>query len=413
MELKFEFGKDFPKAMETIKQCNILLIGNTGVGKSTLIRTLLNLDEPINDRVTRAISSPYKHPSLPIALYDSPGLELSEKKSAKSTKNEVIGFIKKQNKLEPQEQIHAVWYCVNSQVVRAVDIDKKWIEDVANLIPVLVVITKSLDKENEKTRALFQGNPHIRHISSVMAEATPTLNGDIKPHGWEDLLKNTESLLNEIAENAIQNAIDQKTIVAVHWCALGLTGAIGSQFSPLGKSALLLTVQIWILHDISKNFGHKFLRKDIEQLLEDASICGSLALLDPGLEYLLSHLPNLDYNNIQSVQQVIDHIINTLKNTSESIPFKDNVIDILQEVSSENFVAGLPVLSVLSVFASTFSTIVLSAIWIEIMQDRTRDIYEGKDPKDPLVSLLEKLKQVKDFIVALLKGQPPAPEIGL
>ena len=53
--MELTFGKRFPKAMKQIKQCNILVIGNTGVGKSTLIGRLFDTD--ISDTVTQTISN--------------------------------------------------------------------------------------------------------------------------------------------------------------------------------------------------------------------------------------------------------------------------------------------------------------------------------------------------------------------
>lgn len=403
--MRLHFGQRFPEAMKRIEQCNILLIGDTGVGKSTLIRTLLNLDN-ISSGVTLEISSPYKHPELPFRLYDSPGLEWQNKK-ADSTKNKIINFIKDHNRLEPKEQIHAVWYCVNSQVTRKSEIDDKWLKGISQFVPVIAVITKSLDGKDENLRRLLQEIQCIRGISSVMAEATQTTLGNIETHGWQQLLDKTETLLNEIAEQAIQNAINQKKIVAVHWCALGLTGVIGAQFVPGVRSMLSSGFQTWIFHDIAKNFGHKFSKKDINQLLQGAGIYGSLVLFDASFENLLSHLPGLDYNNIQSVQQISDHIIAILENTSEFIPFKENFVDILQQLSGINLVAGLPVLSVLSALATTFSTIALASIWVDVMEDYTRCLYEDQPIPDLSELLSQKINQFKDFLATFLTQVTP------
>ncbi len=386
--------------MRRIKQCNILLIGDTGVGKSTLIQTLLNVGDSISNNVTSEIKA-YKHSQLPFCLYDSPGLEWKNKKT-ESGKKQIIDFIKKQNKLEPKDQIHVVWYCVNSQVTRQADIDNKWIQDVSDLVPVIAVITKSLDKKDKNLRNLLQETQCIRNTSSVMAEPTPTVRGNVKQHGCQNLLHETETLLNEIAERAIQNAIRQKKIVAVHWCALGLTGVIGAQFAPFVKSKFSAGLQVWMLHDITKNFGHSFSKKDIKQLLQVAGIYSFFAMFDGIMENVLSHLPGLDYNNIQSVQQILDHVVSIIGQNAEIIPFKENIIEILQQLSGVNLIANLPALNVLSALEATFSTIVLAAIWIAVMEDYTKRVYEGQDVPNLNELLSQKFSQAKEFLTSLL-----------
>lgn len=78
------FGHRFPTAIKQIKRCNVLVIGSTGAGKSTLISSMLNF--PISDSVTKSISNPpYQKPGLPIAIYDTPGLENNKKQQDRVT----------------------------------------------------------------------------------------------------------------------------------------------------------------------------------------------------------------------------------------------------------------------------------------------------------------------------------------
>jgi predicted GTPase len=84
------FGKKFPQALSQIKRCNVLVIGNTGVGKSTLISNLFQLS--ISNSVTPAISEkPYTKPGLPIAVYDAPGLE-TDRKQREKVKQDIAKF---------------------------------------------------------------------------------------------------------------------------------------------------------------------------------------------------------------------------------------------------------------------------------------------------------------------------------
>ncbi len=178
-----------------IKPYNILVVGNTGVGKSTLISTISQIFT--SDTVTTKISEkPYTTPGSLFALYDTPGLE-RDKKQRNQVKQDVAHLIQQQKqwRKEPEEHIHAVWYCINSQITRGCDIDQKWIADLAKEVPVIAVITRSLSKEKSQFQKQLETKPNIHHVVPVLAEPENTNNGLVNSHGLKLLLATTEKLL--------------------------------------------------------------------------------------------------------------------------------------------------------------------------------------------------------------------------
>ncbi len=134
---------------------NILLLGQTNVGKSTLINEFLKLEEELKaeegkGRETPTIDfTPYVgiRNNQQYTLYDTNGITLQGRDSIiekrLNTSNEIKERIKRKN---PNELIHCIWYCItNSNVQEA---DKGFIEELLNIytihkIPIIFVHTKS------------------------------------------------------------------------------------------------------------------------------------------------------------------------------------------------------------------------------------------------------------------------------
>ena len=213
------FGHRFPTAIKQIKRCNVLVIGSTGTGKSTLISSMLNL--PISDSVTKSISNPpHQKSGLPIAIYDTPGLE-NTKKHDDRVKEQIAKFIKQQKSKEPEDQIHAIWYCVNSHVIKEKLIDRGWISSIAKELPVIAVITRASGVETSWLEPFLRGISEIKKVIPVMAVREKTPHYDIKPYGLDSLLFHTEHLLEEIAKTAILNAIKPKADKSLGLCIDG------------------------------------------------------------------------------------------------------------------------------------------------------------------------------------------------
>lgn len=83
------------------------------------------------------------HSSIPSQVTSAtPGLE-KEKKQRDKVKKEIDKLIKQQNQKEQEDQIHAVCYCVNSQVARESEIDRQWIKSLSEKLPIIAVITRA------------------------------------------------------------------------------------------------------------------------------------------------------------------------------------------------------------------------------------------------------------------------------
>ncbi len=170
--------EEYIKKYSNISKFNILIVGKTGVGKSTLINGVLNLNKNNavegNDAIPQKIEGfikkyPINEEDCDIKnlnLWDTEGIEFSDlnnndiKTHLKKIKNYITSHLE-----IPNEQINCIWYCVNGN--RLEEEDKKYIESLLNTyeeskimnylktayenfkFPIIFVYTKAFDSESE------------------------------------------------------------------------------------------------------------------------------------------------------------------------------------------------------------------------------------------------------------------------
>lgn len=247
---------------------NILIIGKTGVGKSTLINSVFRerlVDTGIGKPVTKHLKKITKK-GIPIAIYDTKGLELNNR-TQEMIKNEIIDEITKRAKNNiPKEFIHLIWFCINSESHRIEEIETEWIKEFSNKtgVSVILVLTKSYNKEeaNDFKKTIDNQNLPLKSIKVILAsEKKITSDYTIAPYGLKDLVSTTMELLPELVQNSFVNAqkinIDQKATTARNYLVGYVSSAVVSGFSPIpfSDAFLLIPIQVTMLAQITNIFG--------------------------------------------------------------------------------------------------------------------------------------------------------------
>ena len=136
---------------------NILILGGIGNGKSTLLNSVLKLDESqgaktgVGNSITKETKgyTSYKEPYL--RIYDTKGFESNS--NYEQVMKEFQDFIQNPiNKGNFKDIIHCIWYCVNNrfndyEIDGLIKFQEKYPE---KALPIIIVITKDMDSEKDK-----------------------------------------------------------------------------------------------------------------------------------------------------------------------------------------------------------------------------------------------------------------------
>ncbi|MGL4673005.1 GTPase [Cetobacterium sp.] len=137
-----EFEGEIKKAKKDLPKVKIMLIGGTGVGKSSLINTVFgdNIATVGHGIPTSRGIERYEIPGRGIIVYDSEGYEIGDGKIEHFNSN-ILSTVQ-------NEGICAVWYCISAPNSRVTEFDKEIIKKIKKSnVSIYVVLTQG-DKSN-------------------------------------------------------------------------------------------------------------------------------------------------------------------------------------------------------------------------------------------------------------------------
>lgn len=259
-----DFERIFEDVKKTIGKVNILLIGKTGVGKSTLINSIF-LEDLAETGVGKPVSQMFREYSKEGEFYtliDSKGLEMLD---YEPIAKDIMSLIAKRETEDPTNHVHVAWYCISDEGKRIEDGEINLINEISARIPVIVVLTKSISKkECEFADRVQSFCPNARQVIRVLAQDYVIDEDNIvKARGLSDLIKVTNEVLPEAARNAFASAQKVDWSHKVSRARKAVAGAVtlaactGATPIPLSDAPILAGIQVTMLGSISFIMGLK------------------------------------------------------------------------------------------------------------------------------------------------------------
>lgn len=270
------------KELENLEPVNILLIGKSGVGKSTLINSVFRekiADTGTGKPVTKHLQKITRE-DVPVTLYDTRGLELSPEVQ-EQVQNEIYSVIDKNE--GSKDAIHVAYYCIQATSSRIEDSEIAMIKAISEKIPVVLVLTQSIGEQAEDfERVLTEMNLPVAAVHSVLAQ--PYVISDdytVEAFGLKELIERTFNLIPESVRKAFTNAqqvdIERKAESAKTWARRYVLTTFGVGFIPIpfSDASLLVPMQVALLAHITVIFGVPIDRSTIMSIIAAVGGTGS------------------------------------------------------------------------------------------------------------------------------------------
>lgn len=303
-----------PATQQPVHKGNVLVLGNSGVGKSTLINAVIGDDIAKTSFGTRGTTEElaiYGSPSVPFRVIDSIGFEPSPIKSLRA-----IHAVRKWSRLSAQEgnensRINVIWFCVDGTAAK---LFPETIRNFSNSIamwksvPIIAVITKSYSQADrarniEMVRQAFRGQRVERNLRAIVPVVAQTFvineTAFAPPEGIADLIDATMRAMPEGMQGGAYDLMQFK-LTRKRVLAQGLIGAsvaagatVGAVPIPIADSLVLSPLELAELNGLARLYGIDK-REDSKQFLDSIVQVGTASVVAHSAISAIKAIPGIN-----------------------------------------------------------------------------------------------------------------------
>lgn len=286
-EATARFEQALESAISGIQRPNILLLGKTGVGKSTLINTVFGSDLAEVSHIRPATRGFHRYTSryVPVHIIDSEGYEVIGEDRFKEMLSEYIA----DNFADVSTQVHICWYCISiaSHRVLPFDLELMRMLRVRN-IPVAVVLTQcDLDTPEGDTAAAMRAVifrefgdeiPCFEVSSDRLINASMGQLKEMVEWSCRNISNDNLRLGFIAAQRVSLKEKEHAAELRIRWYAASAAG-VGATPMPVSDSVVLTGMQMKMSADIYSIYGFSHnLEQGLQELVQGkiASAVGKL-----------------------------------------------------------------------------------------------------------------------------------------
>eukprot|EP00002_Diphylleia_rotans_P031265 TRINITY_DN648_c0_g1_i1.p1 TRINITY_DN648_c0_g1~~TRINITY_DN648_c0_g1_i1.p1 ORF type:complete len:431 (+),score=110.20 TRINITY_DN648_c0_g1_i1:65-1357(+) len=150
------FKDTWTEVSNEIKKPNVLLMGVTGAGKSSVVNAVFGAQLAVVGTgvpITQHYSK-IEIPRHPVSLFDSKGLEHGQHEEfLHATRH----FLSEHNdRAGPAERVHVIWYVLNSANARFQPFERQLCKDILKDIPIIFIMNKADISTDESRRTIHR-----------------------------------------------------------------------------------------------------------------------------------------------------------------------------------------------------------------------------------------------------------------
>ena len=297
---------------------NVLIMGNSGVGKSTLVNAVLGEEKAVTSFGTEGMTKGIKiyeseNPEVPFRLIDTQGFEPAK---FPHFEPETVRMVKKWSKEQakdgnPDTDVSMIWFCIDGTAA------KLFPDTVKNLLgtvkiwkgtPIIAVITKSYSKPDRVkniamiNEAFEKASKTVRPAAIIPVVADAYYLDDVNfapPEGITDLITKTNELLPE-GIRAAASAVADYTLNRKRFLAKGVVSgataaaaAIGAVPLPLADAAVLGPLEVGLINGIAKIYGIGGQKEQLELLKNTVLEVGTVSTAAKSIVSMIKAIPGI------------------------------------------------------------------------------------------------------------------------